>query len=157
MALFMNGVESLKMAELMCMMKGVKDASLSLDQAVKQNRRFTISELSMKFPEISRSSLYSIVTEQLHYRKLCAHWVPQMLTDDPKTHRMAAAVEFLDHYNTGGEDVLKSIVTGDETWVQYDTPKTKRQSQLWMHTNSPKRPTKFKRTFNNRKVMATVF
>ncbi|XP_035231708.1 histone-lysine N-methyltransferase SETMAR-like [Stegodyphus dumicola] len=70
---------------------------------------------------------------------------------------MVVAFEFLDRYNTDGEEVLKSIVTGDETWVQYDTPETKRQSQLWMHTNSPKRPTKFKRTINNRKVMATVF
>lgn len=127
-----------------------------VDQAVKENRRFTISELSMKFPEVSRSSLYSIVTEQLGYRKVCARWVPKMLTDDHKTRRMAAALEFLDRYITG-EDFLKSIVTGDETWVQYDTPETKRQSQQWMHTNSPTRPTKFKRTFNNRKVMATVF
>ncbi|XP_035233181.1 uncharacterized protein LOC118204999, partial [Stegodyphus dumicola] len=128
-----------------------------VDQAVKQNRRFTISELSMKFPEVSRSSLYSIVTEQLRYRKVCVRWVPQMLTDDRKTRRMVAASEFLDRYNTDGEEFLKSIVTGDETCVQYDTPETNRQSQLWMHTNSPKRPTKFKRTFNDRKFMATVF
>ncbi|XP_035219901.1 uncharacterized protein LOC118192980 [Stegodyphus dumicola] len=127
-----------------------------VDQAVKQNRRFTISELSTKFPEVSRSSLYSIITEQLRYKNVCARWVPQMLTDDHKTRRMVVAFEFLDRYNTDGEEVLKSIVTGDETWVQYDTPETKRQPQLWMHTNSAKRPTKFKRTFNNRKVMATV-
>ncbi|XP_035204431.1 uncharacterized protein LOC118179366 [Stegodyphus dumicola] len=75
-----------------------------VDQAVKQNRRFAISELSMKFPDVSRSSLYSIVTEQLHYRKVCARWVPQILTDDHKTHRMVAAFEFLDCYNTDGED-----------------------------------------------------
>ncbi|XP_035233307.1 uncharacterized protein LOC118205125 [Stegodyphus dumicola] len=128
-----------------------------VDQAVKQNRRFTISKLSMKFPEVSRSSLFSIVTEQLRYRKVCACWVPQMLTDDRKTRRMVAAFEFLDRYDSDGEEFLKSIVTDDETWVQYDTPETKRQSQLWMHTNSPKRPTKFKRTFNNRKFMASVF
>ncbi|XP_035228430.1 histone-lysine N-methyltransferase SETMAR-like [Stegodyphus dumicola] len=132
------------------------DIVQQVDQAGKQNRRFTISELLMKFLEVSRSSL-SIVTEQLRYRKVCACWVPQMLTDDHKTRRIVAAFEFLDCYNTDGEEFLKSIVTDDETWVQYDTPETKRQSQLWMHTNSPKRPTKFKRTFNNRKVMATVF
>ncbi|XP_035228515.1 uncharacterized protein LOC118200664 [Stegodyphus dumicola] len=64
------------------------DVVQRVNQAVKQNRRFIISELSMKFPEVSRSSLYSIVTEQSRYRKVCARWVPQMLTDDHKTRRM---------------------------------------------------------------------
>ena len=36
---------------------------------------------------------------------------------------MAATLEYLDRYNTDGEDFLKFIVTGDEIWVQYDTPK----------------------------------
>ncbi|KFM74683.1 hypothetical protein X975_23290, partial [Stegodyphus mimosarum] len=134
-----------------CKSVATDDIVQRVGQAVKENRRFTISELSMKFPEVSRSSLYSIVTEKLRCRKVCARWVPQMLTDDHKARQMAAALEFLDRYNTDGENFLKSIVTGDETWVRYDTPETKRQSQQWMHTNSPKSPTKFKRTFNNRK------
>lgn len=128
-----------------------------VDVAIRQDRRFTISELMVKFPEVSRSSLYSIVTEQLHYKKLCARWVPKMLTDSHKSFRMASALDFLDRYHKDGEDLLESIVTGDETWVQYYTPETKRQSQQWMHTNSPNKPTKFKQTFNNHKIMATVF
>ncbi|XP_035230246.1 uncharacterized protein LOC118202197 [Stegodyphus dumicola] len=40
-----------------------------VDQAVKQNRRFTISELSMKFSEVSRSSLYSIITKTVALQK----------------------------------------------------------------------------------------
>lgn len=128
-----------------------------VDQVVKENRRFTIDELSVKFPEVSRSSLYSIVTEHLRYRKLCARWVPKQLTDNHKTRRMASALSFLERYHNERKDFLKSIVTGDETWIKYDTPETKRQSQQWMHTHSPNKPKKFKQTFNNRKVMATVF
>lgn len=128
-----------------------------VDEEVRGNRRFTINDLSIKFPEVSRSSLYTIVTEHLGYRKICARWVPKMLTDNHKTRRMGSALTFLTRYDAEGEDFLKSIVTGDETWVQYDTPETKRQSQQWMHTNSPNRPKKFKQTFNNRKIMATVF
>ncbi|KFM65929.1 Histone-lysine N-methyltransferase SETMAR, partial [Stegodyphus mimosarum] len=128
-----------------------------VDLAVEENRRSTISELLMKFPEVLNLPCTLIITEQMLYRKVCAHWVSQMLIDDHKTRRMAAALEFLDNCNTDGEDFFKSIVTGEETWVQYDTSKAKQQSQQWMHTNSPKRPKKFKRTFNNCKVMATVF
>lgn len=124
---------------------------------VKENRRFTITALSTEFPEVSRSVLYSIVTERLGYKKLCARWVPKMLTDGHKTRRMASALEFLERYHDEGDNFLKSIVTGDETWIQYDTPETKRQSQQWMHSNSPNKPKKFKQTFNNRKTMATVF
>ncbi|GBN32315.1 hypothetical protein AVEN_259623-1 [Araneus ventricosus] len=43
-----------------------------VDQAIRGNRRFTISGLSDLFPEISRSALYPIVSERLEYRKLCA-------------------------------------------------------------------------------------
>lgn len=127
-----------------------------VDKVVRENRRFTISVLSRKFPEISRSSLYAIVTDHLGYRKLCARWVPKLLTDNHKTCRMGAALTFLDRYATEGAEFLKSIVTGDETWIQYDTPETKRQSQEWMHSSSPKRK-KVKPTLNKRKIMATVF
>lgn len=99
----MNSIKNLKMAELMCIMKDVKDASLLLhtynlvqrvDQVVRESRRFTINELSMKFPEVLRSALYSIVTEKLCYRKLCARWVPKIMTDNHKTIGMAAALSF---------------------------------------------------------------
>ncbi|GBM32492.1 hypothetical protein AVEN_156589-1 [Araneus ventricosus] len=36
---------------------------------VRDNRRFTISSLSNKFPQVSRSVLYGFVTEHLNYRK----------------------------------------------------------------------------------------
>ena len=103
-----------------------------VDQVVRGKRRFTISELSEEFPEISRSALYTIVSKDLGYRKLCARWVPKMLSDDHKTQRMASALTFLTRYHNEGEDFFKFIVTGDETWVLYDNPETKEQSKQWM-------------------------
>ena len=99
------------------------DIVQQIDQAVRETRRFTISELLMQFPEVSRPALYS--SEQMLYRKVCACWVPPMLTDNHKTHRIGSALEFLEDYNTDEEDFLKFIVTGDETWILYDMPKTK--------------------------------
>ena len=40
-----------------------------VDQVVRGKRKFTISELSEEFPEISRSALYTIVSKDLGYRK----------------------------------------------------------------------------------------
>ena len=96
-----------------------------VDHLVRGKRRFTISELSEEFPEISRSALYTITNKDLEYRKLCARWVPKMLTDDHKTQRMASALTFLTRYHNQGEDFWKFIVTGVETWVLYDNLETK--------------------------------
>jgi hypothetical protein len=38
-----------------------------------------------------------------------------MLTDDHKTKRMGSALKFLTRYAQEGDDLLDSIVTGDET------------------------------------------
>lgn len=142
--------------------QGRKSASTNdliqrVDEAIRENRRFTISELSDSFTEISRSALYTIVSEKLQYHKVCARWVPKMLSDHHKTQRMEASLMFLQRYHNEGETFLNKIVTGDETWVHYETEETKEQSKQWMHSHSPSKPKKFKRTFSNRKCMATVF
>ena len=36
------------------------------------------------FPQISRTLLYDIVSSHLGYRKVCARWVPNMLTEEHK-------------------------------------------------------------------------
>ncbi|GFG28900.1 hypothetical protein Cfor_04398 [Coptotermes formosanus] len=40
-------------------------------------RRFTITDLAEFFPNVSRKTVHRIVTENLHFRKLCARWVPK--------------------------------------------------------------------------------
>ncbi|GBN75237.1 Mariner Mos1 transposase [Araneus ventricosus] len=51
---------------------------------------------------------------------------------------------------------LKRIVTGDETWICYETPETKRQSLEWQHTGSPKTK-KGKPPLSLKKIMFAVF
>lgn len=133
------------------------DLVKKVDEKVRENRRFTISELSEQFPQISRTVLYEVVTDKLGYRKFCARWVPKLLTEVHKTKRMGSALNFLSRYDAEGEDFLKRIVTGDETWVAYVNAETKQQSMAWGHTNSPCKPKKARQTFSTRKVMTTVF
>ena len=61
---------------------------------IRENRHFTITEVYEQCPEGSRKVMYEIVTGHLQYRKICARWVPRMLTDTHKAARMGARRPF---------------------------------------------------------------
>ncbi|KAG5322549.1 MOS1T transposase, partial [Pseudoatta argentina] len=62
-----------------------------IENALRDDRRLTVDELSAMFPQISRSLLHETITETLGYRKLSARWVPKQLTDQHKLNRKSAA------------------------------------------------------------------
>jgi hypothetical protein len=82
------------------------DLVQTVDQKICERRRFTISELSCEFPQISRTVLYKTVTVRLGYHKFCATWVPKMITGVHKTQRMASAVIFLERHHKDGDEFL---------------------------------------------------
>jgi hypothetical protein len=45
----------------------------------------TIKELHHIMPEVSKTTIHEAKKKKLGYRKLCAQWVPKMLTDEHKT------------------------------------------------------------------------
>ena len=79
-----------------------------------------------------------------------------MLTDQNKETRKTIASEHFQRFQLEGEEFLEKIVTGDETWVHFFEPESKRQSMEWHHTTSPRKK-KFKTVRSAGKVMATVF
>ncbi|GFV70112.1 HTH_48 domain-containing protein [Trichonephila clavipes] len=101
-----------------------------VDEKIRENRRFTITELSLSFPQVSRTLLFEIVTQKLGYHKFCARWVPKLcvLTGHHKGQRMGAALTFQEAYDWQGDSLLDRIVTGDETWVRHVNCETKLQS-----------------------------
>jgi hypothetical protein len=68
------------------------DLVQSVEQNICERRCFAISELSCKFPQISCTIFYKIITVKLGYHKFCRGWVPKMLTDVQKTQRMGSAL-----------------------------------------------------------------
>jgi hypothetical protein len=56
----------------------------AVEEKIQENRRFTISSLSVHFPQISQSLLHEIVSDKLCFWKLCSRWVPKVLTDEHK-------------------------------------------------------------------------
>lgn len=137
--------------------KVINEALLArIDEKVRSDRRQTLDDLANEFTEVSRATLHRIIVEHLQYRKICARWVPKMLTEDNKTQRMLTSSQILERYEADGEEFLARIVTGDETWVHYDTPESKRASMQWKHKGSPN-VVKFKKTLSLKKIMVTVF
>jgi len=59
-----------------------EDLVSAVEEKVRENRQFTITSLSLHFPQISWSRLYKIVSDKLKFQKLCACWVPKMLTEE---------------------------------------------------------------------------
>ncbi|UYV68426.1 hypothetical protein LAZ67_5004288 [Cordylochernes scorpioides] len=135
----------------------VSDENIAkVEAAMLEDRRVTVRKLCDLVPDVSKTTIDKILREHLGYSKVCAIWVPKMLTEDHKRQRVYVAQKFLDCHKTDGEEFLDSIVTGDVTWVHYTTPETKEQSKQWNHISSPK-PLKFKQTLSAGKLMATVF
>jgi len=132
------------------------DLVQQIEVNIRENRRFTITDLAEFFPNVSRKTVHRFVTEYLHFQKLCARWVPKNLTPEHKMKRMGSALSFLGHYEKDGDEFLTHIITGDETWVSHVTPESKQQSMQWHHTSSPTKK-KFKQTLSARKIMCTVF
>jgi hypothetical protein len=103
----------------------------------QENRRITVSAVANVL-DINYGSAYSIMYDELKYRKACSRWVSKQLTEDHKQNRVEICIQFLHRYEREG--LLERIVTGDETWVHHFEPESKQQSMRWKHTSSP--PTK---------------
>ncbi|GFV97322.1 uncharacterized protein TNCV_2038321 [Trichonephila clavipes] len=99
-----------------------------VETKICENSRFTITTLSLEFPDVSSSVVYKIVTEDLNFKKLCSQWVPRLLTSEHKEKRFAISLDFLIGYKKEGDNMLSRIVTGDKTWVSHITPESKQQS-----------------------------
>ncbi|GFR57520.1 transposase [Elysia marginata] len=62
----------------------------------------------------------------------------------------------LERFTHDCEHFLRSIITGDESWVHHYDPESKMQSMQYRHKNSPA-PKKFKVVASARKVLLTIF
>jgi histone-lysine N-methyltransferase SETMAR len=134
----------------------VSDANFAyVDILIGENRRISLDSVATML-NISVGSTHGIIRETLRHRYLRSRWVPRQLTDEHKLKRVPSCRAFLTRYHAEGEEFLSCIVTGDETWVHYYEPESKRQSMEWRHASSPAKE-KFKSAPYAGKVMVTLF
>ncbi len=98
---------------------------------------------------ISHPTICKILHNEWGLSKVCARWVPKLLTDEHKQNRMAAIIEFLSQYHAEGQSLFDRIVTGNEKWIHHFTPETKQASMVWRLVDKPT-PVKAKRERDRR-------
>ena len=123
------------------------------DEIIKEDRRVTLDEIATKL------GIGHIVVQEmigsLGYWKICARWVPRLLTEDHKVQRKAISSEMLQRYRDEGDAFLLSIVTGDESRFHHFDPEM-RQIMEWHDLDSPTK--KIPKTMPSaKKIMGTVF
>ena len=131
------------------------EAIAAAEAIVKENRRVTVHEIAALL-DMSHRSAHHIIHGVLQFHKVSARWVPRHPTAELKERLVVACQELLKRFEVEGDGFLVRIVTGDETWVHYDQPKTKKTSKEWRHTSSPK-PKKFRTQPPAREVMLSLF
>ncbi|XP_048253298.1 protein GVQW3-like [Haliotis rufescens] len=93
----------------------------TVHKLVMENRRITRHELE-ETTGLSYGSIHNIIHGKLHMSKVCARWVPGMLTDDMKLSRVTISGALLTRYNAIPDDYKFRIVTSEESWVYHFNP-----------------------------------
>ena len=122
---------------------------------VEQDARLSVSDIA-SCTGISEGSVQTILKKRLELRKVCARWVPHLLTEEQKTQRLKCAQELLKTYKGCNSRVISNFLTGDETWVQMFEPQRRADNKQWKQKDK-KRPCIAKRTIISKKMYAIFF
>ena len=107
-----------------------------MKKIVMENRRITIREVAEDVG-ISVGLCHAIFSDILGLKRVAAKFVPKLLNFDQKIRRVTIAQEMLNDVNDD-PDLLKMVITGDESWVYGYDVETKAQSSQWKYTESPR-------------------
>ncbi len=80
--------------------------------------------------DCGRSSVRKIIHNVLGFWKLMNRWVLHLLTNKHMKNQIVAALSFLLAYERGVGQICW-IIMGDEAYVHYYTPMSKRQRMVW--------------------------
>ena len=92
--------------------------------AIEGDRRLTVREIENDLG-IPETTVWGILNKILGMTRVCAKFIPKLLTTEQKDLRSKIAQDNFE-MNRDDDNVLKEIITGNESWV-YD-PETKQQS-----------------------------
>ena len=83
---------------------------------VEQNARLSVKNKA-SCTGISEGSVPTILKKRLDLKKVCARWIPHLLSEEQKTQRLKCARELLKTYKGCNSRVISNLLTGDETLV----------------------------------------
>ena len=132
-----------------------KITSLAVKMVIEQDARLSVRDIA-SCTGISESSVQTILKKRLDLRKVCARWVPHLLTEEQKTQRLKCARELLKTYKCCNSRVISNLLTGNETWVHMFEPQRRANNKQWKRKDK-KRPCIAKRNISSKKMYAIFF
>ena len=121
---------------------------------VEQDARLPVKDIAT-CTCISEGSVQTILKRHLDLRKICARWVPHLLTEEQKTQCLKCARELLKTYKSCNSQVISNVLTSDETWVHMFEPQ-RADNKPWKRKDQ-KRPCIAKRTISSKKDVIRNF
>ena len=118
--------------------------SATTPEIIKQVHNMLLDDWWMKVHEIaetigiSQERVGYILPEELNTKKLCARWVPQLLTADQKHTHVKISEQCMERFNKNKTDFVHRVITIDETWIHHYTPESKQQSKQWTEAKADK-------------------
>lgn len=106
--------------------------------------------------DITKNTVHSILTKILSMRKLCARWLPRLLTMEQNQCCEDVSIKYLALFRRNETEFLRMLTTMDKIWVYHFTPETTEQSEQWTEAGKST-PKQAKRIPSTGKVMASVF
>ncbi|XP_026818412.1 protein GVQW3-like isoform X2 [Rhopalosiphum maidis] len=128
MLLLAYGDETMSHARVFEWFKRFKEGRTTVESDEREGR-----------PSTSRNEemIQKIRTAIRDMRRVAAKFVPKLLSGEQKENRKQIATDLLE-CSESDDFFLKSIITGDETWVYGYDPETKVQSSQWKTLDSPR-------------------
>ena len=80
---------------------------------VEKDARLSVKDIA-SCTGISEGSVQTILKKLLDLRKVCARWVPHLLTEEQKTQRLKCARGLLKTYKGCNSRVISNLLTGHE-------------------------------------------
>ena len=122
---------------------------------VEQDVRLSVKDIA-SCTGISEGSVQTILKKRLDLRKVCARWVPHLLTEEEKTQCLKCARELLKTYKGCNSWVISNLLTGDETWMHMFEPQRRADNKQWKRKDQ-KSPCIAKRTISSKKMLYAIF
>ena len=104
---------------------------------VEQDARLSVKDKA-SCTGISEGSVQTILKMRLDLRKVCARWVPHLLTEEQTPQRLKCARELLKTYKGCNSRVISNLLTGDETWVHIFESQRRADNKQWKQKDKKK-------------------
>ena len=132
---------------------------------VQQDSAYLVEEIK-DLSGLSLSYVYTILKEKLKLQKICARWIPHLLTPEHKKDHVEKASVLLSRFKNQASHCLREVVSSDETWLYFFDPDNKMNNKMWVGENNERpvvarwsrsvRRVRYAPFFDNNRIVAYV-